>query len=150
MTNVQGKTKIVARGKLGDHDIEATAVNPGDWFGKVWLIEIGCGFSSSFYAVEAGSEQDAIDEFADSEEYSHLIAVGERELAEAPQMTGDDCSAYDKWVEENGYSSAGNDGHLVDLTSVLIHGKSCSISDDSIPWPCLYFIPEGISPLDFA
>jgi hypothetical protein len=153
MTKVT-QSKLVARGKLGDHDIEAVCVNPGDWFGKVWLIEVGLGYSSSFYAVEAGNEQDAIDTLADSEEFGHTINVDDRELAEAPAVNGDDeengWKAYDRWVESHDYSTAGNDSHLVDLTNVAIHGKPCTNMDRNIPWPCLYFAPEGINPLDFA
>lgn len=57
---------IIAKGRLGQHDIEAEVLNPSSWFGKTWLIEIGCGFSSSFFAVEADTVTDAIDEFSGS------------------------------------------------------------------------------------
>ena len=41
---------IIAKGNLNGHDIEAEVINPSDWFGKIWLVEIGCGFSSRLFA----------------------------------------------------------------------------------------------------
>lgn len=61
-------TTVTAKGILGGRDIEAQAINPGGWFGKVWLLEVGGSYSSVYYAVEAGSISDAIDEFLDWEE----------------------------------------------------------------------------------
>ena len=34
-------------------------LNPGDWFGKAWLIEIGGSYSPLFLVVEADSVSDA-------------------------------------------------------------------------------------------
>src|SRR5690606_194514 len=59
---------VVARSKLGDHPIEAHAINPGGWFGRVWLIEIGGSYSPIYFAVEARSADDAIDAFVDWED----------------------------------------------------------------------------------
>jgi len=56
-------------------------VNRGGWFGKTWLIGIGCGISCHYFVVEADCEQDAIDEFVDSR-YGHLIKVDEDEVEE--------------------------------------------------------------------
>lgn len=145
--------KITARGKLNGRDIEAIAVNPRDWFGNTWLIEIGCGYSSAFYVVEAGTEQDAIDTLADSDEYGHLINVDDQaEIAAVqaiPCETADDCAEYDRRVEQNGWDTAGNDSHFVDLENVRIYGSYCQ-NGKGMPWPCLYYVPDGISPIDFA
>ena len=95
-----------------DDRISGIVVNPGGWFGEVWIIQIAIANAlNPFFAVEANSEQDAIDEFADSR-YSHLIDVDE-----------EDCPKYneeEEQDEETDYSTAGNDGHYVDLTNVHI------------------------------
>lgn len=87
--------------KLGQHDVDGVVVNPGEWFGIVWLIQIGISNNlNPFYAVEARNEQHAIDVFADSR-FSHLIDV-------------------DVEDDNDEYPSAGNDGHKVDLDNVHI------------------------------
>jgi len=92
-----------------DNEITGVVVNPGGWFGKVWLIQINIANAlQPTYAVEADTERDAIDEFADSR-FSHLIDVPE-----------DDQSETDDEADENGYSHAGNDSHYVDLSNVHI------------------------------
>lgn len=83
--------------------IEGIAVNPGDWFGKVWIIQIAIANAlNPCFAIEAGSEQDAIDEFADSR-FSHLIDC--------------ECECGD---EECDCCRCGNDGHPVNLDNVSI------------------------------
>lgn len=47
-----------------EHD-RVPVLNPGNWFGKTWLIEIGGCYSPLFLIVEADSITDAIDELAD-------------------------------------------------------------------------------------
>ena len=102
------------------HEIEGVAINPGAWFGKVWLFQIWIANAlAPCYAIEADSEQDAIDELADSERFSHLIDVPEEDWPkwipsdpEDPDSDGED--------EESDYCRAGNDGHWVDLTSCAI------------------------------
>lgn len=128
--------KITAKGKLGTHDVEAEVINPGNWFGKVWLIEIGIGNGNHFLAVEADSASDAIDELADDEKHGHHINVEEPDLKD-----------YD---EENA-SRAGNDGHIVDLDNCAIHGQEGIANGRGMPWPCRYFFEggpaEGADPL---
>ena len=59
---------ITARGNLNGHDLtDVPVLNPGDWFGKAWLVEIGGSYSSLYLIVEADSMSDAIDELADIE-----------------------------------------------------------------------------------
>ena len=123
---------ITAKGKFRDHEIEAEVVNPGDWFGKTWLIEIGGGFEPLWLAVEAGSVSDAIDELADSEKHGHHIRVADADLGDYDE---DDCSR------------AGNDGAVVDLDHLAVHGEEGSAA----PWPCTYhgddLPPEGVNAL---
>lgn len=85
-------------------------VNRGAWWGKTYLIEIGIGNGGGLtFVVEASSESDALDEFADSK-YSHLIDV---DPADIPQSEEEE--------EHTDYSRAGNDGHWVNLIDVALH-----------------------------
>lgn len=70
---------VFACAEVNGHKIEAKVMNPGDWFGKVWLVEIGCGISSFYFAVEADTFDKAVDEFCDSEA-GHHIHINELEL----------------------------------------------------------------------
>lgn len=168
---------VKARGKLGGHDIEAEVVNPGNWFGRVWLVEIGCGYSSVFFAVEADSVTDAIDEFVDWEDeqdttfaridpddesllddYGFEVSpgdiVGGKEIEEKGTMT-----LSGKFIPESEdpnpcisepYTSG--QGVYADLDNVMIHGMERA----GLPWKCRYHFdalkhtPEGIDPRDFG
>lgn len=122
---------ITAHGQFNGHDIEAEVINPGDWFGRVWLIEIGGSYAPFFLAVEADGVTDAIDELADSEKFGHHIRVAEADLGD-----------YDEETCER----AGNDSAVVDLDHVLIHGVEGKV----VHWPCIYkgdgLPPEGVKP----
>ena len=111
-------TTIKAIGKLGDNEIEAEVLNPGDWFGKTWLIEIGGSNWPLFLAVEADSVSDALDELADNEKYGHNIVVADADLGDYPE-------------EDRHY---GPSGQVVDLDNVMVHGQERS----STPWECVY------------
>ena len=128
---------VIAKGKLNGHEIEAECINPGDWFGKTWLVEIGCGFSSHFFAVEADTVTDAIDEFSGSER-GHLIVVDDADLAD-----------YD---EDSRYYNDG--GQVCDLDNVMVHGEERpGRHNDYTPWKCVYTgddLPsEGMTPLAY-
>ncbi len=130
-------TTITAKGKLHGHDIDAECINPGDWFGKTWLIEIGCGFSPFFYAVEADTVTDAIDEFSGSK-HGHHIVVEDADL--------------DDYPEGSRYYNDG--GQVCDLDNVMIHGEERpGRRNDHTPWPCRYYgegLPEaGMTPLEY-
>lgn len=120
---------IKARGTLHGHDIEAPVVNPGDCDGRVWLIEIGCGYSSAFYAVEAFSAEAAINEFSGSQ-WGHLILVEDKDLGDYP--------------EDSRYYNDG--GQVCDLDHLMIHGRENArlfYKDYESPWPCTY-VGEGL------
>ena len=54
-------SEIKASGNLHGHDLtDIPVLNPGDWFGKTWLIEIGGSYSPLFLIIEANSMSDAI------------------------------------------------------------------------------------------
>jgi len=97
--------------RLNGEVITGDVINPGAWFGKCWLIQVGISNAlNPFYVIEADNEQDAIDELADSERYSRLIDVPDEDCPKWNESTGD--------FEESDYTQAGNDGHWVDLSNV--------------------------------
>jgi hypothetical protein len=99
------RSEVEFKCHVGEHEVTGIVVNPGGWFGKVWLIQIAISNAlNPFYAVEADHEASALDIFADSR-FSHLIDV------EGP-VTDD---------EEECYQRCGNDGHLVDLSNTWIN-----------------------------
>lgn len=88
-------------------------VNEGDWFGKCWLIEIGVGYFSLFYVVEADAPSDAIDALVDSE-FGHILKTDE--LCAACEVDDhDNCQC----------TYAGNFGERVNLDNVYI--KRCEV-----------------------
>ncbi len=104
--------QITFRCRMDHHDISGPVVNPGEWFGKVWLIQVGIANNlNPWVAVEADHEQSAIDVLANSEEYGHLINCCEDNW--------DDIMAYvDKHGGWDNITTAGNDNHPVDLDNV--------------------------------
>jgi hypothetical protein len=54
---------------------EITVVNPGEWFGKVHLLGVDCGYSIAWYLVEADSLSDVIDIIAEHKEYGQALRV---------------------------------------------------------------------------
>jgi len=58
--------KITAVGMLRGQEIKATAINPSKWYGKVYLIAVEDSFDPTYFAVEADSQDDAIDIFVES------------------------------------------------------------------------------------
>ena len=67
---------ITANGTFHGHELkDMPVINPGDWFGKTWLIEIGGGYSPIFIIVEADSVSNAIDELADHEKDHQPLAA---------------------------------------------------------------------------
>ena len=126
---------ITAKAKFNGHELkDMPVINPGDWFGKTWLIEIGGSYWPLFLVVEADSVQDAIDELAESGKYGHNIIVADEDLGDYPEA-------------DRHY---GPSGQVLDLDHLMVHGdegKTC-------PFPCHYFgsgLPtEGIEPTEFG
>ena len=117
------------------HDLkDIPVINPGDWFGKTWLVEIGGSYWPLFLIVEADTMQDAIDEIADSEKYGHNITVPDDDLADYDSET----------------CNYGPSGQVIDLDHLMIHGTEGAES----PFPCRYFgagLPtNGMKPTKFC
>jgi hypothetical protein len=128
-------SEVTACANLDGHELkDIPIINPGDWFGKTWLIEIGGSYFPLFLIVEADTVQDAIDELADNEKYGHNITVSEEDLAD-----------YD--AETCNY---GPSGQVIDLDHLMIHGMDGAVC----PFPCRYHadgLPsEGVKPTEFC
>lgn len=126
--------QVTANATLNGHDlIDIPVINPGDWFGKTWLIEIGGSYWPTYLVVEADTVSSAIDELADNETFGHLITVDEADLGDYPE-------------DERHY---GPSGQVLDLDNLMIHGQEGA----GCRFPCTYFgegLPaEGMSPGDF-
>ena len=126
--------KIQAKAKFHDHELnDITVINPGDWWGKTWLIEIGGSYTPLFLVVEADNVQSAVEELAESE-YAHLICVSDSDLGD---YDPDDCYY-------------GPSGQVLDLDWLQIYGQEGS----KTPFPCRYFgdgLPEeGMTPIDYC
>lgn len=123
--------QITANASFHGHELtDMPVLNPGGWFGKTWLIEIGGSYSPLFLIVEAGSMCDVIDELADNEKYGHHIVVPDEDLGD-----------YD--LNDCHY---GPSGQVLDLDHLMIHGQE----GVERPFVCKYFgngLPtEGIVP----
>ena len=126
--------RITAKATLNGHELsDIPVLNPGDWYGKCFLLEIGGSYTPLFLVVEADSVQDAIDELADNELYGHLITVDETDLGDYAE----------------GDRHYGPSGQVLDLDWLMIHGQEGVES----PFPCRYFgdgLPaEGMEPADY-
>ncbi len=112
---------------------DITVINPGGWFGKTWLIEIGGSYSPHYLIVEADSMSDAIDELADNEKHGHHIVVEDEYL--------DDYDLND--------CHYGPSGQVLDLDHLMIYGEERSAT----PFQCRYsgscITGENINPTEF-
>jgi hypothetical protein len=127
-------SKITASCKFGDHDLsDIPVLNPGGWFGKAWLVEIGGSYTPIWLVVEADNISDAIDELSDDKTYGHQIHVPESDLADYAE----DSRHYD------------GSGRVIDLDWLMVHGREgCDL-----PYPIKYHAedePAGIDPRHFA
>lgn len=125
---------ITARGNINRHELtDIEVLNPGDYFGKAWLIEIGGSYSSLYPIVEAESITDAIDELAENEKHGHHIIVENDNLGDYP----DDSRHY------------GASGQVLDLDHLMIYGQKGA----DCPFRCIYHgdgLPVlGMSPTDY-
>lgn len=133
---------VKAKGKLGDHDIEAEVLNPGNWWGKTFLIEHAVGCSMIFFVVEADHEQDALDEFADNELRGHLITIRPEDFGDYGEElhVGDVINGEE--IEEDGWYDLNNkkvDGPLMEPNRLGNAGEPCDITNVHISkWVCTY------------
>lgn len=127
-------TEIKAKANINGHELtDVPVLNPGDNWGRCWLLEIGGSYTPLFLVVEADSAADAIDELADNEKYGHNIIVADDDLAD---YDPNDCQF-------------GPSGQVLDLDWLEIHGQE----GVACPFPCRYYgegLPtDGMLPGDF-
>ena len=125
---------IKARATFNGQDLsDIPVLNPGDWFGKCWLLEIGGSYTPLFLIAEADGLDDAIGVLAEDEKYGHLITVADENLDD---YDPDDCHF-------------GPSGQVLDLDWLLLHGQEGT----DCPFPCRYFgdsLPkDGMTPTDY-
>jgi hypothetical protein len=123
--------KVTASCNFHDHDLtDIPVLNPGGWFGKCWLLELGGSYTPLFLVVEADSVSDAIDELSDNESFGHQIHVTDSDLGDYPE-------------NDRHYDGS---GRVIDLDHLLVHGQERS----EIPFLVKYhgddLPPEGIDP----
>lgn len=128
-------SSITARGLLHGQELrDVPVINPGGWFGKAWLLEVGGSFWPLYLVVEADSVTDAIDELADDETHSRHIVVPEEDLGDYPE-------------DERHYGAS---GQVLDTDHLMVYGQEGA----KTPWPCMYHgegLPvEGMTPTDFC
>jgi len=162
---------VTAHGTLNGQKITAPVINPGDWFGKTWLIAVSMGFEASYFVVEADSPSDAIDEFADNDTYGHLVKIEEREYRDYAfavgkgDMIGGEEFDRAGWVDLNGkfYDTdpklpepqTSGCGTQYDTDNLFIHGIEGIQNGKGMPWPCTYSwegMPQwaaALTPLEF-
>jgi hypothetical protein len=126
--------KITATCKFHDQDLnDIPVLNPGGWFGKTWLQELGGSYTPLFLVVEADSICDAIAELSDNETYGHQIHVPDEDLADYPE----DSRHYD------------GSGRVIDLDHLMIYGEE----QKDVPFRAKYHgdgLPaEGIDPREY-
>lgn len=125
---------VTASATVHGQQLEGIPVlNPGGWFGKTWLVEIGGSYWPLFLVVEADTVQDAIDELVDDEKYGFHIIVAPGDL--------------DDYPEENRHY--GPSGQVLDLDHLMVHGQDGA----RVPFKCRYHgdgLPsDGVCPTKF-
>ena len=125
---------ITASFKFGSHDLtDIPVLNPGAWFAKTWLLELGGSYTPLFLVVEADTISDAIDELSDNETYGHQIHVLDEDFADYPE----DSRHYD------------GSGRVIDLDHLMIYEEERS----DVPYPVKYhgnrLPPHGINPREY-
>ncbi len=126
--------KITASCTFQGHDLsDIPVINPGGWFGKAWLVEIGGSDTPLFLVVEADTVSDALDELSDDPTFGPQIHVPEADLGDYSE----DDRRYD------------GSGRVIDLDHVQVHGREGS----DLPFPVTYRVEgesAGIDPREFA
>jgi len=116
-------------------DQEATAINPGDWFGKTWQVVAADCMDPPRYIVEADTPSDAEEEWIDSDYGAHYrIEPNDPDYLDPDRVH---------------FTGAGT---AYDGENIMIYGQEfVAHVRGSMPFACRYFGPglphEGVSPL---
>ena len=117
----------------GQNLTDIPVLNPGDWFGKSWLLELGGSYDSLFLIVEADTVSDAIDELSDNETYGHQLHVNEEDLGDYPE-------------NDRHYDGS---GRVIDLDHLMIHGQERSDTPFRVTYHGEGLPSDGIDPRQF-
>jgi hypothetical protein len=110
MTNVRAEFL-----HLGKTYRDVAILNPGEWFGKVWLLELDGQTAPIYLVAEADTIDDAIDVLASNEEFGWHIRIEDFELKDYDEQTV--CRS--------------KDGVPIDLEWLLVHDLySCFYVDE--------------------
>jgi len=163
--------RVTAKWTVDDRDYEAPVINPGDWFGKTWLLSVCvCNAGGPRYIVEADHVGDAIDILAEDEQYGHIIAIDvetdgddygeqlsggielneeqETEAAEATKRLG--VPRDELWFTLKGNFVAGGyiaephmsgQGVWYDDDNLSVDGQEGIANGKGMPFPCTYHGP---------
>lgn len=130
-------TSITARATLPGGEVRdgIKVLNPGDGFGRTYLVEIGMGFWPLFLIVEADSVSDVIDVVADHPVDGKLLAVADADLGDYPE-------------ESRHY---GPSGQVLDLDNMMVYGPD---RRGEPGYPCRYYGdgcgPDGMAPTEYG
>jgi hypothetical protein len=118
---------VTFSGKFGGQDVKGDVVNPGECFGRTWLIYVEDCFDQPLFVVEADDPCEAEEAFLADSDLASMVRIDEVDLPD-----------FDP--EELHYDS---DGNPVNTESIQIHG----------PFACRYHakgLPDtGVDPLTF-
>ena len=160
------EAKVTFSAKLGEHEISGDVINPGAWFGKTWLIEIGGCAWPIFVIVEADSVTDALDELSGDDRYKHHILIPAEDFGDygltvhAGDTIGGKTYDHDCFINLRGEEVAealgepyfNDGGEPCDLDHIGIQGAECIPNGKGMPFPCTYHVEDfgEVSPLVFA
>lgn len=160
------EAKVTFSGKLGDHEITGDVLNPGDWFGKTWLLEIGGSYSPIFVVAEADSIEGAINELSGNDKYKHHIIIPPEDFGDYGMSVsaGDIIGGrtYDapcfinlrgEIVPDELAEPYWNDGgEPCDLDHLMVYGQEGVRNGAGMPFPCTYHVDGfgDVSPIVFA
>ena len=99
------------------NECQAEVLNPGNWFGKTYLIANACCYSPPMWIVEGGNGQDAIDEFIDIK--PDEFAIPEEDM---------------KDYKDDQIHYGGNGGLPCDLDNMYLNEIKCRYFGDNLPW----------------
>ena len=159
------EAKVTFSAEFDGQSIEGAVVNPGNWFGKTWLLSVG-DMAPTFYIAEADCAQDAIDELAESEDFGECIRIKPEEYGDygytvhAGDIIGGKTFDVDCFINLRGERVAealaepqtAGDGTLYDDSFVRIYGRENVPNGKGMPFPCTYHVEDfgDVSPLVFA
>lgn len=95
-------------------EITAYVVNPGDWYGRGYLVWVEDCFDPPIFFVEADSEQDAIEEFVSNDATKHMCAIEFKDYGDYGHSVSDGDIIGGVTYHSNCWLDLNGQTHLVD------------------------------------